>query len=182
MMEAEHFTRCFCIFQAQVGAQAPLGYFDPLGLLDGADEEKFNHWRNAEAKHGRIAMAAVLGHIVTSAGVRLPGDIAFGKTFASVPSGLGAFFGPDAVPVEGQAQMLVMFAALEIGYTYRQAEIEQVHLKASNWDAKTIASKKAIEINNGRAAQMGILGLITHELIDGKPYVINELLGMHVAM
>ena len=92
-----------------------MGFFDPAGFLTGADEAKFDHWRKAETKHGRIAMAAVAGHIVTAAGARLPGDIAFGKPFASVPAGLGAFFGPDAVPVAGVAQMLVMFAALEIG-------------------------------------------------------------------
>jgi hypothetical protein len=31
--------------------------------------------RYVEIKHGRVAMLAVLGHIVTTAGVRFPGDI-----------------------------------------------------------------------------------------------------------
>lgn len=47
--------------KTQVGAQAPLGYFDPFGLLTEADEETFNLWRKIELKHGRIAMMAVLG-------------------------------------------------------------------------------------------------------------------------
>ena len=55
-------------------------------------------------------------------------------------------------------------------------------MEKSKWSAATIASKKAVELNNGRAAMMGIWGLVTHEAINGKPYVINELLGMHVAM
>jgi len=168
--------------KSQIGVQAPLGYYDPLGFLDGADEEKFTWWRNAETKHGRIAMAAVAGHIVTAAGVRLPGDIAYGKSFASVPGGLKAFFGPDAVPTGGVAQMFCMFAILEIGYTYRQSEIEQVHLDKSKWSAATIEKKKAVELNQGRAAMMGIWGLVVHEMINGNPYVINELLGMHVAV
>jgi hypothetical protein len=45
----------FLFLQSQIGVQAPLGYYDPLGFLDGADEEKFTWWRNAETKHGRIA-------------------------------------------------------------------------------------------------------------------------------
>jgi len=78
--------------------------------------------------------------------------------------------------------MLLTFGLLEMGFTSRQAEIEKIHLEKSKWDAKTIAQKKAIELNNGRAAQMGILGLMCHELVDGKPYIINELAGMHVTM
>ncbi|CBJ32223.1 Light harvesting complex protein [Ectocarpus siliculosus] len=50
----------------------------------------------------------------------------------------------------------------------------------SSWDAmseETQASKRAIELNNGRAAQMGILALMVHEELNNKPYVINDLLG-----
>ena len=39
---------------------------------------------------------------------------------------------------------------------------------------------RAVELNNGRAAQMGILGLVTHEYINGEPYIINSLLGYPV--
>jgi len=37
--------------------------------------------------------------------------------------------------------------------------------------------KRAVELNNGRAAQMGILGLMVHEQLGQDPYVINSLLG-----
>lgn len=37
---------------------------------------------------------------------------------------------------------------------------------------------QAIELNNGRAAQMGILGMMAHEQISNQPYIINDLLGL----
>jgi hypothetical protein len=48
------------------------------------------------------------------------------------------------------------------------------------FDEETKLSKRAIELNNGRAAQMGILALMVHEKLDGNPYVINSLLGSPV--
>jgi hypothetical protein len=55
-------------YEEEVGAQPPLGFWDPLGLLKDADAERFNRLRYVEIKHGRISMLAVLGHIVTTAG------------------------------------------------------------------------------------------------------------------
>jgi len=55
-------------FDKEVGALPPLGYFDPLGLLKDADQTRFDRLRYVENKHGRIAMLAVLGHIVTTKG------------------------------------------------------------------------------------------------------------------
>ena len=43
-------------FEDEIGAQAPLGLFDPLGLVRDGDEDKFNRLRYVELKHGRIAL------------------------------------------------------------------------------------------------------------------------------
>jgi hypothetical protein len=89
-------------FESALGAQAPLGLFDPLNLLKDADADRFDRLRYVEVKHGRICMLAVLGHIVTTAGIRLPGNIDFeGTSFASIPSGLkviGRPISPASVP------------------------------------------------------------------------------------
>jgi hypothetical protein len=42
-------------------------------------------------------------------------------------------------------------------------------------------SKRGIELNNGRAAQMGIFGLMVHEGINNNPYIFNDILGSPVA-
>ena len=39
-------------YSKELGVQAPLGFFDPLGLLRDADQEKFDHYRYCELKHG----------------------------------------------------------------------------------------------------------------------------------
>lgn len=165
-------------FSKEIGAQAPLGFWDPLDLMKDSDETTFKLYRDIEIKHGRVAMLAVLGHIVTTAGIRLPGDIAYGVPFSSVKVGLK---GLETIPAGGLVQIIMFIGLLEMGFTSRKDEIEKVHLEKSKWNDATIKRKMAIELNNGRAAQMGILGLMVHEAIDGKPYVLNEILGAPVA-
>jgi hypothetical protein len=48
-------------------------------------------------------MLAILGHLVTTAGNRLPGNIAYGVPFSSVKSGLAAF---DTIPAAGTMQLV----------------------------------------------------------------------------
>ena len=45
------------------------GFWDPLGLLAEADQDRFDRLRYVETKHGRISMLAILGHLVTTAGI-----------------------------------------------------------------------------------------------------------------
>lgn len=164
-------------FDDAIGSQPPLGFWDPLGLLQDADQERFDRLRYVETKHGRIAMLAILGHMVTSAGVRLPGDIAYGVPFSAIKNGLAAF---ETIPTAGSIQLFLFIGLLELGFGARQQEIEEAQLAASRWSQETIDKKVAIELNNGRAAQMGILGLMVHEKLDNNPYIINSLLGSPV--
>jgi hypothetical protein len=168
-------------FEDALGAQPPLGFWDPLGLLKEADEKRFNRLREVEMKHGRIAMLAILGHIVTAAGIRFPGEIAFGLPYTAVKPGLGALF---TVPIEGLTQIILFIGLLEVGFKLRKEEIEEVQIAKAiekfGWTPEIVAKKTAIELNNGRAAQMGILALMVHEKLDGNPYIINSLLGFPV--
>mmetsp|Transcript_18393 Transcript_18393/g.38914 ORF Transcript_18393/g.38914 Transcript_18393/m.38914 type:complete len:80 (+) Transcript_18393:3-242(+) len=49
-----------------------------------------------------------------------------------------------------------------------------------NFTEEEKLAKRGIELNNGRAAQMGILALMVHEMLDNNPYIINDLLGSPV--
>ena len=64
----------------QIGAQAPLGFFDPLDLCK--DEATFKDFRAKEIKHGRLAMMGALG-MLTQSLVQLPG-------FEGVPKDVSA--------------------------------------------------------------------------------------------
>ena len=165
-------------FESEIGAQPPLGFWDPLGLLTDADQERFDRLRYVETKHGRIAQLAILGHLVTTAGYRLPTSLTPGYDLSSTPTGLAAL---SALPAEAIFGTLLTVAVIEGGFLARQDDIEEAQLKASGWDAETIDKKKSIELNNGRAAQMGILALMVHEKLDNNPYIINSLLGSPVA-
>ena len=164
-------------FENEIGAQPPLGFWDPLGLLANADQERFDRLRLVETKHGRIAQLAILGHLVTTAGYRLPESLTPGYDLTKVGAGLKAL---TDLPVEAIFGTLLTVALIEGGYAARKDEIEEAQIKASGWDQETLDKKLAIELNNGRAAQMGILGLMVHEKLNNDPYIINTLLGSPV--
>jgi hypothetical protein len=163
-------------FEDELGAQPPLGFFDPFGQLSGADQERFDRLRYVEIKHGRICQLAFLGQIVTRAGIHLPGNIDYaGHSFDSYPNGVAAVFGPDAIPTAGIVQIIAFIGVLECAFMrsvegtgnefvgdFRNGYID---FGWDTFDEEEKLSKRAIELNNGRAAQMGILGLMVHELI-----------------
>jgi len=168
-------------FKNEIGVQAPLGLWDPLGLLKGADQARFERLRKVELKHGRIAMLAVLGHIITTKGDRFPGEIAYGVPFSSVKNGLAAF---DAIPAAGLGQIIAFIGLMEWGFSAIEKDLEvascESYIGKNIFLRGGLEKKKAIELNNGRAAQMGILGLMVHEKLNNDPYVINALMGSPV--
>lgn len=156
------------VFANELGAMQPLGYFDPLGICSDGDVDKFNRLRETEIKHGRIAMLAVVGYLTTAAGIRFPGA-------EKIPDGLAAFPALHA-DENGKLVLLQMGAFLlsaeianrdafglaeHIG-DYRNGALD------FGWDKlddATKLKKRTIELNQGRAAMMGIAGLVTHEAL-----------------
>ena len=157
-------------FEDALGAQPPLGFWDPLGLLADADEERFERLRTVENKHGRISMLAILGHIVTTAGARVP----LGPN--EVKTGLAVF---DTLPASGLAFTFATIGAIELGYASIKDDLEAYC--AETYPDIASERRMAVELNNGRAAQMGILALMVHEKLDNNPYIINSLIGSPVA-
>merc|ERR1711966_615354 len=173
-------------FESELGSQPPLGFFDPLGLLDEADQARFDRLRFVEIKHGRVAMLAFLGNIITRAGVYLPGNIDYaGHSFSSFGNGWAAIDGPNAIPQDGVSQILLFVGLLEASVMidvpdtgnefvgdFRNGYID---FGWDTFDEETKLSKRAIELNNGRAAMMGILGLMVHEQLGGELPIVGQM-------
>lgn len=156
-------------FETAVGAQLPLGFFDPLGLVADGDQEKFDRLRTVEIKHGRISMLAIVGYLVQEAGIRLPGTIDLaGTKFSDIPNG---YAGLEMVPYAGKLQLFAFIGALEVfvmrdfvgGDFPGDLRNNYIDFGWDTFDEETKLRKRGIELNNGRAAQMGILALMVHE-------------------
>mmetsp|Transcript_9536 Transcript_9536/g.10660 ORF Transcript_9536/g.10660 Transcript_9536/m.10660 type:complete len:385 (+) Transcript_9536:149-1303(+) len=158
-------------FANAVGQTAPLGYWDPIGFTADGDQDKFDTYQLFEITHGRVSMLAVTGYLVTGpAGLRFPGA-------ENVPAG---FSKPIATLLEtksGQNILLQMLAFFTVASIINR-DAEWLDNKAEHvgdfrngsldvgWNTFTPEEKieqRNKEINNGRAAMMGILGLYVHE-------------------
>jgi len=90
-------------FEGELGVQAPVGFWDPLGLSADGDAEAFRRRRGVELKHGRICMLASVGYIIPEY-FRWPGYLSpeQGIKFSDVPHGIAAV---SKVPIEGWLQI-----------------------------------------------------------------------------
>jgi Chlorophyll A-B binding protein len=154
-------------YAGEVGALAPLGFFDPLNLCgEACPQSTFDLLRTIELKHGRVAMLAIVGYLTTLAGVRLPGLENVGGGFTALdvtdlPTNVRGVL-PLTLACIGFLEMIMrdVNGSMEFPGDYRNGAID------FGWDQQSDSwqlQKRSVELNNGRAAQMGILGLMLHE-------------------
>lgn len=172
------------VFESKIGAQPPLGFLDPLGVLADADQERFDRLHYVEIKHGRIAMLAVLGHI-TQQNVRLSGMLSSsaGILFADMPNDVAAL---SKIPPADLAQIIAFIGFLELA-VMKNVEgsfpgdftigVNPFESSREAFSEEMKERKRAIELNNGHVAQMGILAMILHEELSNQPYIIDDLVG-----
>jgi hypothetical protein len=148
-----------------VGITPPVGFFDPLGLSNGKTDEVMNLYREAELKHGRVAMAACLGWYITASGVHP----AFNSALSSDPLKAAA-----ELPTVGWLQFVFGCGAIEwlaqqikARPGYKPGDI----LGASYWvddSDEGWVDYQNKELNNGRLAMLAFMGIFVQDLQFGE--------------
>jgi len=162
------------ITPGDIGTTRPLGVYDPLNLMNKMPD-KYRRWQEMEIKHGRIAMAAVTHVLLTVNGVRWPGYLSYAEDikFEDMPGGTWASWA--ALPDLAWLQIVLVFALLDNSILAQKPENAPGDIMAGNplWvryeDDKQREFKLNVERNNGRAAMMGITGMMIHEALTGNP-------------
>lgn len=164
------------------GALPPVGFFDPLGFAEKADDSTLLRYREAEVTHGRVAMLAAVGFLV--------GEKVEGSSFlfdaqikgpaithlAQVPAGFWvllvvaigaseeyrarvAFVDPSDVAVDQPGKMRDGHYPGDIGF-------DPLGLKPEDPEEFNIMATK--ELQHGRLAMLASAGFMAQELTDGK--------------
>jgi light-harvesting complex I chlorophyll a/b binding protein 1 len=166
-----------------IGTTKPLCVYDPLGLMT-TNPQKYRRFQELEIKHGRFAMAAVTHVLVTEAGFRWPGYLSIAEDikFEDMPGGTIASW--EALPTLAWAQIVLIVALFDnsvLAQDPNKAPGDVVPNKAPWVRYEDIPGgqgrefKLNVERNNGRAAMMGITGMLFHEKITGNPLYPIEI-------
>lgn len=135
-----------------------------LGLSEGKDDATLALYREAELKHGRVAMLAVTGYLVQSQ-YQFPGDLN-GIPFSEIPNGVAAI---GVVPSLGWLQITASIGYWElVGWEDKRASDAAGDFGfGANFFTEEAKEKNQFalkELQNGRLAMLAILELVTHDL------------------
>merc|ERR1719210_2051413 len=160
-------------FENELGVQAPLGFWDPLGLSEDGDLAVFTRRRESEIKHGRISMLATMGYITPELTGKFPGYLSksAGIRFEDIPNGLAAV---SKVPAAGWAQIAVY------AWFCEKTSLEQPRPSPGDLGFKppllattdpALRTKRLnAELANGRLAMMAIIGMFFQDGLTGSAW------------
>ncbi|OEU09134.1 fucoxanthin chlorophyll a/c protein, lhcf type [Fragilariopsis cylindrus CCMP1102] len=162
-------------FENEAGVLPPVGFFDPAKLSSGISQERFDSFRLAELKHGRVCMMAILGYVATET-YHFPGDLYPGTPFASIPTGYAAI---AAVPLLGWLQIIWTVGIIETTGNLGTYDIGFLDLTPEEY-----FKRQTQELQHGRLAMLAFLELARHDtqtlagndngldhLISGLPFI-----------
>jgi hypothetical protein len=175
-----------------VGPETGMKVFDPLNFATMGSDETLRFFRHAELKHGRVAMAAMVGLLFHINHIHFPGMLSptFGVSFESL-SAMGPFEAWNNVPLLGQIQILWTIAGLEhaseclnpAGHYTKGGTPGDLKFLKNFWDtpgftkkltAEQLAKKRTAELRNGRLAMIGIMSVCAATSVPGSvPFLAN---------
>lgn len=141
----------------QIGAQDPLGFWDPLDFCK--DEATFKDLRAKELKHGRAAMMGSVG-MLTQSLVQVPGMEGVPKSCKAILVGNGMI---------GGIAVLALIGVLETVVFVQDEKKEPGNFgNPLPWFEDYSDEMRAREIANGRVAMFAAIGQIAAGLYTGK--------------
>lgn len=174
-----------------VGSLPPVGFFDPLGLSAGKSAGEIKKIREAELKHGRVAMLAFLGILVgESFNPLFDGKITGPAIYQfQQADDLVSYFWVGVLflvaLVEGQNILTgwesasetnskkTGVAELKADYVNGDLGFDPLGLKPA--DQASFDELRTKELQNGRLAMLGVAGIVAQELVNGKGVLENLL-------
>jgi len=96
-----------------------VGFWDPMGLVEydqfsQGTEAQIGFLRQAEIKHGRVAMAAFVGYCVQANGIHFPWSLTGSITYADISAAGSPPEQWDALPTAAKLQILLFIGLLEM--------------------------------------------------------------------
>jgi len=144
----------------ELGAQPPLGFWDPAGFVSGEGAKDFRKYREAEIKHGRLAMMAAVGLLVQSL-TRVSG-------FESVPGGIEAAWFPAEQVQNSLAFILISISALEVSVFVQDPNKEPGNFGDPLNLGDYSFESRGRELNNGRAGMSAFATIAVINLLNGQ--------------
>jgi len=185
----------------EIGVLPPIGRWDPLKIRE-QGPERYRRFVEMEIKHGRLSMAAFLGVITTYSGIRFPGYLSKADEilFTDIPGGAIASWA--ALPTAAWFQIVLFISICETVWLKQDPDKapgdvvpegvawarypDGYEVWLGDGSTKAVGEEELIlgktwklnaERNNGRAAMMGITGMLIHEGLTGNPvFPIGETL------
>lgn len=160
-----------------------------IGLAEGRTDGEIKKFREAELKHGRLAMTAFLGIMVAeSFNPLFDGKISGAAIYQfQQADNLNSYFWVAVLfgiaLIEGQniltgwesssetADRKSVVAELKEDYVNGDLGFDPLGLKPAG--AEEFDTLRTRELNNGRLAMLGVAGIIAQELINGKGVLEN---------
>merc|ERR1711988_1397415 len=157
---------------AGTGGPFPENFWDPAGLSKGKTEKEMLELRAIELKHGRVSMLACLGWFHVAAGWHPVGDFYIGEYDVIDNNPLISL---TQLPIGGIMQVVFTIMVLEWLTLYVTKPPEEKPWDILGW-TDVIADeewprwkeRQLQELNNGRLAMMGIVGLIVQDSLFGE--------------
>merc|ERR1719270_1092624 len=165
-------------FESELGVQAPVGFWDPLGLSADGDVATFRRRRITEIKHGRISMLATMGYITPEITGKFPGYLSnsLDLKFEDIPNGLAAI---SKVPGAGWLQIVAycLYCEATGGFGYN-SDNQASAPGDCGWKPPLLATddpelktkRLNAEIANGRLAMMAIIGMFFQDGLTGSAW------------